>query len=137
MKTLIDTNCYAALMRGDESVARFLDAAEVVYLSTVVAGELMAGFKGGAMERQNRSYLREFIEKGGKTVVLKVSMDTAERFALIKDSLKRKGKPIPVNDIWIAAQCMETGAILLSRDRHFDAVEGLLVWMPEDQPGAL
>jgi len=57
-------------------------------------------------------------------------METAERFALIKDALKRKGKPIPVNDIWIAAQCMETGAILLSRDLHFSAIEGLLVWQP-------
>ncbi len=130
MKALVDTNGYAALMHGDESVARFLDSAEMVYLSTIVAGELLAGFKGGTMENQNRLYLREFIEKGGKTIVLKVGMDTAERFALIKDSLKRKGTPIPVNDIWIAAQCMETGAVLLSGDSHFDAVDGLLVWKP-------
>jgi len=130
MKALIDTNCYTALMKGDESVAKFLDDSEIVYLSTIVAGELLAGFKGGSMERQNRLWLKEFVEKGGKTVVVKVGMETAERFAMIKDALKRKGRPIPVNDIWIAAQCMETGAILLSRDAHFDAIEGLMVWQP-------
>lgn len=130
MKALVDTNCYTALMRGDEAVARFLDDSEIVYLSVIVAGELMAGFKGGSMERQNRLCLQEFIQKGGKTFVAKISMDTAERFSLIKDSLKRKGKPIPVNDIWIAAQCMEIGSVLLSRDTHFEAIEGLLVWKP-------
>jgi tRNA(fMet)-specific endonuclease VapC len=127
MKALIDTNSYSALMRGDEAVAQFLDEAEIVYLSTIVAGELMTGFKGGSMERQNLLYLKEFIRKGGKTVVANVGMETAERFALIKDALRRKGTPIPVNDIWIAAQCMETGSILLSGDEHFSTVDGLLI----------
>jgi len=130
MKTLIDTNCYTALMRGDKAVAQFLDESEIVYLSTIVAGELMTGFKGGSMERQNRHYLKEFIRKGGKTIIASVGMETAERFALIKHALKRKGLPIPVNDIWIAAQCMETGSILLSYDQHFSAVDGLLMWQP-------
>lgn len=128
MKTLIDTNCYIALLRNDETIAQFLDEAEIVYLSTILAGELLAGFKGGTMERQNRQYLKEFIKKVDKTMIATVGMETAERFALIKDALKRKGKPIPVHDIWIAAQCMETGAILLSRDQHFSAIEGLLMW---------
>ncbi len=83
------------------------------------------------MERQNRAYQQDSIKRGGKTIIAKVGMDTAERFALMKDSLRRKGKPIPVNDIWIAAQCMETGSVLLSRDEHFGAVDGLLVWRPE------
>jgi len=130
VKVLIDTNCYAALMRGDESISRFLDDSEMVYLSVIVAGELMTGFRGGSMERQNRLCLKEFIKEGGKTIVARVGIDTAERFALVKDSLKRKGKPIPINDIWIAAQCMETGAVLLSRDAHFNAIDGLLVWNP-------
>ena len=55
-------------------------------------------------------------------------METAELFALVKDTPKRKGNPITVNDIWIVAACMETGAILLSRDQHFSTIDGLLVW---------
>jgi tRNA(fMet)-specific endonuclease VapC len=128
MTTLIDTNAYSSLMKGDEQVASFLDRAEVVYLSVIVAGELLAGFKGSRKERDNKFLLTEFIEKGGKTVVLPVVYETSHRFALIKDALKRKGTPIPLNDIWIAAQCMEKGAVLLSYDGHFEAVDGLLVW---------
>ncbi len=130
MKVLIDTNAYSSLMRGREEIAAFLDSAEVVYLSVVVAGELFAGFKGGNQERQNRLILKEFIKEGGKTVVLPVDMETAERFGRIKDSLSRKGTLIPINDLWIAAQCMQTGAVLLSLDSHFSQVDGLLLWEP-------
>jgi tRNA(fMet)-specific endonuclease VapC len=128
MRTLIDTNAYSALMKGNEAVACFLDMAETVYLSVVVAGELLTGFRGGQQEKRNRSVLGDFIKRGGKTVVLPVSLATAERFALIKSSLKKRGTPIPLNDIWIAAQCLETGAVLLSLDSHFWHVDGLLLW---------
>lgn len=130
MRALIDTNVYAALMRGDAAVARFLDSAEIVYLSSIVAGELLAGFKGGTKERENRRLLDEFTSEGGKTAVLPVGFETAERFALVKESLRKKGRPIPINDLWIAAQCLETGAVLLSGDAHFKEVEGLLIWEP-------
>jgi tRNA(fMet)-specific endonuclease VapC len=128
MTALIDTNAYSALMKGDEHVASFLDHANVVYLSVVVTGELLAGFKGSRKEREHTLLLTDFIERGGKTVVLPVVYETSQRFALIKDALKKKGTPIPLNDIWIAAQCMEKGAILLSYDAHFKDVDGLLSW---------
>ena len=123
-----DTNAYSALIKGNENIASFLDHAEVVYLSVIVAGELLTGFKGGKNEQANRLLLKDFIEKGGKTVVLPVVYETSRRFAMIKDSLKRKGTPIPVNDLWIAAQCMEKGAVLLTFDTHFRTVDGLLLW---------
>jgi tRNA(fMet)-specific endonuclease VapC len=128
MTTLIDTNAYSALMKGNEQVASFLDHADVVYLSVIVAAELLAGFKGSKKERENKILLSEFIEKGGKTVVLPIVYETSHRFAQIKDALKKKGTPIPLNDIWIAAQCMEKGTVLLSFDGHFEAVDGLLLW---------
>lgn len=128
MKVLIDTNAYSDLMRGDEAVAALLDSAEVVYLSAIVAGELLSGFKGGSRERENRAILDEFIRKGGKTIVLPVSLDSSERFAQVMESLRKKGRPLPINDVWIAAQCLETGAILVSSDAHFQGVDGLLVW---------
>lgn len=128
MKVLIDTNAYSALMRGDTAIADLLDSAEVVYISVIVAGELLAGFKGGSRERDNRAFLDEFIRKGGKTIVLPVGLDTSERFAQVKEALRKKGRPLPINDIWIAAQCLETGAILVSSDAHFMEVDGLLVW---------
>lgn len=128
MKALIDSNAYTELFLGNTMVADFLEEADVVYLSVVVIAELLTGFRAGRLEKQNRDYLKAFIKQGGKTLVLPVVYETAERFSLIKDSLRRKGRPIPLNDIWIAAQCMETGATLVTFDTHFKEVEGLLVW---------
>jgi tRNA(fMet)-specific endonuclease VapC len=128
MKTLIDTNAWSALMKGDKSVFRTLESSEVVYLSAIVAGELLAGFKGGTREHQNRLILKDFLDNGGKTLFLPVSLDTAECFGSIKSALAKKGKPLPQNDIWIAAQCLETGAVLVTYDNHFREVDGIRIW---------
>ena len=49
----------------------------------------------------------------------------------IAASLRAKGRPIPANDIWIAAHALEAGADLVSYDRHFDQIDGLvLVYLP-------
>ena len=54
-----------------------------------------------------------------------VSLTTADRFSRIAQALKARGRPIPTNDIWIAAQTLETGADLASFDRHFEFIDGL------------
>jgi tRNA(fMet)-specific endonuclease VapC len=127
VRILIDTNAYSALMRGNEIIAQHLEKAAIVYLSVVVAGELIAGFKNGRKELINRNIFNDFIEKAGKTIVLPITLETAERFASIKAALRKKGRPIPINDIWLAAQCLETGARLLTLDSHFKEVDGLLL----------
>ena len=62
--------------------------------------------------------------------IVPVSDVTADRYARIAYSLRRKGNPIPQNDVWIAAQAMEHGAGLVSFDKHFLSVDGLIVVMP-------
>ena len=54
-----------------------------------------------------------------------VTLTTADRFARIAAALRARGRPIPTNDIWIAAHAMETGAEMLSFDEHFGAIDGL------------
>ncbi len=126
-KILLDTNAYAAFLAGEEAVLNELDGAEKIYMSVVVLGELYAGFKGGSRERNNKSLLERFLVK--PTVLTHdVTHETALIFGHLKDSLKRLGRPIPINDVWIAASAMETGAILVSYDRHFSALPGLRVW---------
>ena len=98
--------------------------ADETLLPTVVAGELLYGFRCGTRFERNRAELEDFTSSPFVTVV-PVTMDTADRFGRIAAALRAKGKPIPTNDIWIAAQAMETGAELLSFDRHYEAVEGL------------
>ncbi len=131
-RILLDTNAYAALMAGDSRIADLLASSEAVLLSAVVIGELYDGFLGGTRNLENRRVLQRFREKP-RTVCVPVTDATAEWFAEIKRSLRRSGKPIPINDVWIAASCMEHGAHLLSSDSHFDDVDGLLVHrFPED-----
>jgi tRNA(fMet)-specific endonuclease VapC len=125
MRILIDTNAYSALMVGDQSVADALNGAEAVLVSPIVIGELYDGFLGAKRTRENRAILARFIGRP-RTVVVPVTQTTAEWFATIKRGLRRKGRPIPINDVWIAASCVEHGAHLFSLDGHFDEVDGLL-----------
>jgi predicted nucleic acid-binding protein len=124
-RVLIDTNAYVQLLAGSTRIAAILARSEAVLLSAVVIGELLDGFRGGSQEERNREELARFRGKS-RTEVAPITDATAEWFAMIKQQLRRKGKPIPTNDVWIAAACMERGAALVSIDRHFKEIEGLL-----------
>lgn len=124
MKVLLDTNAYSALKRGVDAAIGHVTRAETVFLSTVVAGELLSGFRQGTRLRKNLAEFDAFLQNPHVTVV-PVSLTTADRFGRIAAALRAKGRPIPTNDIWIAAHAMETGADLLSFDAHFAEVDGL------------
>lgn len=124
MRILLDTNAYSALMRGHEDVADRVRRAEQVVLSAVVAGELLLGFRLGARLKKNMAELDAFLDNPYVSLV-PVTLTTADRFARIAAALRARGRPIPTNDIWIAAHAMETGAELLSFDAHFEAIDGL------------
>lgn len=126
-KVLVDTNAYSALAGGDEAVLGAISEADVVYMSSIVLGELLAGFKGGSRERDNTGMLKRFLEK--PTVKsLMVTPDTAEVYAAIKSSLRKAGTPIPINDVWIASHALEAGAVVITDDSHFSLVPGLRLW---------
>ena len=125
---LLDTNAYAALLRGDNpSLLDHISMADNVLMSAVVLGELYAGFRGGSRYDANVADLREFLD-GPMVSVAAITDETAEVFGDVKDGLKKRGTPIPMNDVWIASQCIELGAILVTYDPHFDKVQGLRFW---------
>lgn len=124
MKLLLDSNAYSHLKRGHPRVAELVRMAEEVLLSAVVIGELFYGFRKGSRTEQNVRELYAFLDSPYATFV-PVSLVTADRYARITTSLRAKGRPIPSNDIWIAAHAMETGADLISSDQHFEEVDGL------------
>lgn len=126
-KILLDTNAITALFRGDTAILAVLAKADCVYASAIVVGELEAGFRGGNRYAQNLVLLEKFLAKP-TVAFLPAGRETAECFGRVKQALKIKGTPIPVNDIWLAAQSMETGAVLVSYDNHFDQVDGLRLW---------
>ncbi|MCY3547059.1 MAG: type II toxin-antitoxin system VapC family toxin [Gemmatimonadetes bacterium] len=124
MRVLLDSSAYSQLMRGRSQVRRIVRDAEEVLLSTVVLGELLYGFRHGSRYERNARGLRAFIDNPYVSVV-PVGATTADRYSRIAASLRAKGRPIPTNDVWIAAHAMETGADLVSADRHFDHVDGI------------
>ncbi len=128
MKTvLLDTNAVSAFFKGDRAILDCVANAERVYLSTVVMGELLAGFRLGNQFERNRVLLGSLL--ACSTVEpLPVTTETADYYGRVFLALRKKGKPIPVNDLWIAAQTLECGAVLITFDRHFNDVPGLRVW---------
>jgi tRNA(fMet)-specific endonuclease VapC len=129
-QVLLDTNAYARLLSGDERVLAVLAGADRIYMSVFVLGELNAGFRAGKKGPENRRILERFLEKPS-VAVLEATRETAEIFGIVKDSLRKAGKPIPVNDVWIAAHALETGSVLVTYDAHFRAVPGLRIWEGE------
>lgn len=127
MRVLLDSNAYAQLMRGREQVGRIVRGSEEVLLSTVVLGELLYGFRHGSRYERNARQMRAFLDNPYVSVV-PVGETTADRYSRIAASLRAKGRPIPTNDVWIAAHVMETGADLVSADRHFEHVDGI-AWL--------
>jgi tRNA(fMet)-specific endonuclease VapC len=124
---VLDTNAYAKYLRSNEQVLRWLARADIVYVPSIVVGELFAGFKGGSRERENRQMLEQFLDK--PTVeIIDVTAETAEWFEHLKHLLKKAGTALPMNDLWIAACAFETGSILVTFDAHFSVIAGIRLW---------
>ena len=124
-KILLDTNAYAAFKRGDSEAVEILRRVEIIGISTVVLGELLSGFAVGSREMENRRELTAFLDSA-RIAIFPVNEDTAEFYAHAYRGLKRKGKPIPTNDLWIAATALQHGLAVFTYDRHFLEVEGLI-----------
>ena len=132
MKILLDSSAYSHLKRGDRRIVEIVRGSEEILLSTIVIGELLYGFRKGSRLERNLQDLHGFLSSPYVTVMT-VSFTTADRYARIAASLRAKGRPIPANDIWIAAHALEAGADLVSYDRHFDQIDGLaLVYLPAE-----
>jgi len=121
---LLDTNAYTAFMLGAAEVVEVIAHADKLYLNSIVLGELLGGFAAGTREPKNRAELARFLDSP-RVEILPVTAETADSYALIYAGLRRRGQPIPTNDLWIAASALEHGAALLTRDAHFAHVDGL------------
>jgi len=124
MKRLLDTDAYVELLKGNAEVASLVRSAERLVFSMVVVGELLFGFRNGNRYEKNLASLDEFLKEPWVELQL-VTRVTADRFGRVAADLRKAGTPIPTNDIWIAAHAFETGAELVSFDRHFEGVRGL------------
>jgi tRNA(fMet)-specific endonuclease VapC len=126
-RIVLDAYAYIALFGGDRRVLAALSTAETVYVPAIVLGELRAGLDATTQGMRRRKDLATFLSKPTVEVVA-VGDETAEFYGRIVAGLKRNGTPIPINDAWIAANAFETGSSLVTYDRHFAKVPGLLLW---------
>ena len=123
MKLVLDTNIYSDYAEGLPPVVDFLAGhGEDIFLPAIVLGELSYGFMKGSRQRFNERKLQDFIRKL-QINIIDVNHNVARKYGIIYLSLVKKGAKIPLNDVWIAASCMEIGGALLTRDRHFQNVE--------------
>lgn len=125
MKLILDTSGYVGFKLGNPDIVDFLTRANIILISPVVLGELMFGFINGDRFKKNMEELNQFLNHEAVEEI-QIGKITADRYSRIAAQLKRQGTPIPANDIWIAAQALEHGAELVTMDKHFEKISGLV-----------
>ena len=121
---LTDTNIVIALFANDSTVQQHLRDAVEVFTPAIVLGELYYGAYKSSRVKENVSRINEF---ASQNAVLFCDAATAQWYGQIKDGLRKKGRPIPENDIWIAAIALQYDLILVTRDDHFQEIAGLQI----------
>jgi predicted nucleic acid-binding protein len=119
---ILDTNALSAIADGETAAMEIAERADRLAVTVIVLGEYRLGIAQSRHRPIYESWLREWISA---VTVLDIDQETAHSYAAIGMELKKKGTPIPSNDLWIAATCRQHSLPLLSRDKHFDLVSGL------------
>ncbi|PKL15278.1 MAG: VapC toxin family PIN domain ribonuclease [Spirochaetae bacterium HGW-Spirochaetae-5] len=119
---LLDTNIIIDLFNGVDAVTKKLINADEVFVPNVVIGELYFGLYGSKKTKSNIKRLEDFILS---STVINTNIETARIYGYIKNELKKKGTPIPENDIWIAALAKQHSLKVLTRDKHFKSVDNI------------
>jgi len=119
---IMDTNALSAVADGDASAMELLAGADRVAVPVIVLGEYRLGIAQSRHRADYEGWLRKWI---ASVTVLDIDDGTTYSYSTIGLELKKKGKPIPANDLWIAALCRQHSLPLVSRDQHFDFVAGL------------
>lgn len=126
MKVALDTNAYSDFMRGSKWLEAVQQANKVI-LPLFVLGELRAGFLQGNRSARNEADLERFINSA-RAEVLSPDTQTTRVYAALVAQLRKQGTPIPTNDVWIAALCLQHDVLFCSSDEHFDHIPQLARW---------
>ncbi len=123
MKLVFDTNIYCDFAEGIPAVVNTLaEYGDELYLPTIVIAELTYGFLKGTKQEYNERKLQDIIAKL-RIGIINIDKNVARKYALIYHHLVTKGRKIPINDVWIAACCMDIGGTLFTKDRHFEGID--------------
>jgi len=121
-KYLLDTNIVIGLFANTSEIAEKISHAVEIYVPCMVIGELCYGAEKSRRPEENLERIDDFSHSN---IILKCDGNTARYYGATKDRLRKKGRPIPENDIWIAAIALQYDLILTTRDEHFREVENL------------
>ncbi len=121
-KYLLDTNIIIGMFTGVKAIQEKMQNIDKIFLGSPVIGELCYGACKSSRPTENFAKVNRLTQR---FPLFSCDLETARWYGNIKDQLRRKGRPIPDNDIWIAAIAMQHGLTLVTRDAHFDEVESL------------
>jgi predicted nucleic acid-binding protein len=118
MNLALDTNAYSDFMRGDSARVQLIRIARHIHIPLMVLGELRAGFAAGNQTSTNAANLQRFLNSPRVSILLP-DEQTTHHYAQLFLQLRKKGTPIPTNDLWIAALVVQHNLILCTSDPHF------------------
>lgn len=119
---LLDTNIIIGLFADEEAVKSNFAQADAVFIPSIVAGELYYGARKSARTTKNLERIDELV---AESAVLVCDVETAQYYGEVKNKLRLKGRPLPENDIWIAALALQYNLTLVTRDAHFQEIKNL------------
>ena len=119
---LLDSNIIIALFAGEKTILDAAQEAEEIFIPAIVIGELYYGAENSGKHLANIARIEDFVEAN---VILDCDASTARWYGRIKQELKTKGRPIPENDIWIAALAFHYNLSVVTRDSHFNEISSL------------
>lgn len=126
MRIFLGTSAYSAFLRGHSEIKKLIHQADSIWINAIVLGELRAAFIRGRQVQKNEDLLNHFLSSS-RVHFVAVDEETAERYAVIHNELWKAGRPMPTNDVWIAASVMQYGLVLATIDLHFLKVRQIIV----------
>jgi len=120
---ILDTNALSAFVDGDPAIGDVLRRQSRAAIPVIVLGEFRYGI---GFSRHRVTYEKWLQTNLPRFEILDVTEDTTLAYAAVRLALKGSGKPIPANDAWIASLALQHQLPILSRDRHFDVLDGIL-----------
>jgi tRNA(fMet)-specific endonuclease VapC len=120
----LDTNQAVAVLNDSHAVIDWLNSFKLLFLPVPVIGELRFGALNSARSQENLNSIDQLLSR---CQILEINAATSLIYAQLRLELKQKGRPIPGNDLWIAASCLQHSVPLATEDAHFDAVASLRV----------
>jgi tRNA(fMet)-specific endonuclease VapC len=119
---LLDTNIIIALFKSEASIINNLVQANEVFVPSIAIGELHYGARKSGRSQKNLDRIDEFV---ANNTVIECDANTARQYGDVKNRLRIKGRPLPENDVWIAALALQYSLTLVTRDAHFQQVDSL------------